>query len=576
MSCAEQLKNNNNDQVSVAKGGADNAPRSASLEATASMQSASKDSNLWLGNKTETNTSALDTQPNHLFHDASVPQGLRDILSGAGSSSSASTDHTMSADTPIKNFVNDAKLFAQDAHAFVGDAQSYLKNYDSMNDTERAFGRVGLMEDKLLLDTDKLILNIDAKELSLTGYGGTEHPATTNGDGHAPTTTNGDGHAPTTTNSDAHAPATTNGDAHAPATTNGDAHAPATTNGDAQAPATTNGDAQAPATTNGDAQAPATTNGDVQTPASTTGDVQTPTTPGKDVSPPTQAGTDQIPTSPKANPLAGAGGAMTVGVDGFVGPDGKPWSMKGLNGGVDDALQHFDGIQQQFPGLTAIRLNVVPNQDSAGKIDEVVKKYTDAGIAVELEDHSGDGRNVDWYSQMAQTYKNNPLVMLETPNEPKGDVANDQIAVINAIRATGYNNPIGLQPIGGYDQSNVDTVLNAVGGPSQIFLTPHIYYSGTDPNGAADYVNSEVSGAKQRGMFASIDEFGPAMDGFTRDPQGGTVDAAVVAASKSGQAGAVYWAMNNGNHDDADSAFADVSGSNLTSEGRLLQQEWLA
>ena len=36
-------------------------------------------------------------------------------------------------------------------------------------------------------------------------------------------------------------------------------------------------------------------------------------------------------------------------------------------------------------------------------------------------------------------------------------------------------------------------------------------------------MQSEISAAKSNGLFASIDEFGNAMDGFTMDPMGNTV-----------------------------------------------------
>jgi hypothetical protein len=252
--------------------------------------------------------------------------------------------------------------------------------------------------------------------------------------------------------------------------------------------------------------------------------------------------------------------------------------MRGLNAGVQDALQGYPGVLSDYPGMTAIRLNVVPNQDSMASIDQVIQEYTSHGIVVEAEDHSGDQGNVDWYQQMAETYKNNPYVMLETPNEPSGDagsVAQNQIAVINAIRDAGFNNPIGIQPAGGYDQSNLPMVTAAVG-TDNMYVTPHIYYSGSDPNGAAQYAQSEVDGAKSNGMFAAIDEFGPAMDGFTRDPQGDTVTQSIIALNQQQGIGAIYWGMDNGNHPDgADSALLNPDGSALTPDGQYLQNNWI-
>ena len=256
--------------------------------------------------------------------------------------------------------------------------------------------------------------------------------------------------------------------------------------------------------------------------------------------------------------------------------------MAGLNAGVTDPLNGFSNVLTDYPNLTAIRLNVDPGQDSMGDIDKVIQEYTKAGIVVEAEDHSGNGDNVAWYTQMAQTYKNNPLVMLETPNEPTGDaqtVANEQIGIIQAIRSTGYNNPIGIQPVGGYDQSNIPLVTAAVGTTNE-YVTPHIYYNGTDPNGAMQYAQSEITGANQQGLYAAIDEFGNALDGVTMDPQGQSVINSITQLNQQGfgpeqNVGAIFWGMDNNNHPDgADSAFLTADGSELTPTGQNLQS-WL-
>jgi hypothetical protein len=261
---------------------------------------------------------------------------------------------------------------------------------------------------------------------------------------------------------------------------------------------------------------------------------------------------------------------------GLVDPNGQAWTMRGLNAGLQDALQGFPSVTSQFPGMTAIRLNTGGN-DSPAAINQVVQEYTSKGIVVEIEDHSGNPNNVAWYQQMATAYKGNPLVMLETPNEPNpSGLAQTQIGLIQAIRATGFANPIGVQPGGGFDQSNIPAVVAALG-TNQLFVTPHIYIGGsTDPNGAANYVQSEISTAKSNGLFASIDEFGNAMDGSTMDPMGNSVITAVTAANQAGQAGAIAWAMDNGNHaNGADSACLNTGCTQLTPMGQTLQS-WLS
>jgi hypothetical protein len=280
--------------------------------------------------------------------------------------------------------------------------------------------------------------------------------------------------------------------------------------------------------------------------------------------------TDSVPATPGMT-----AGDFTVSANGFTDANGQPWNMRGLNAGVQDALQGYPAVLNDFPSMTAIRLNVVPGQDSMADVGRVIDEYTAKGVVVMAEDHSGNGRNTDWYAEMARTYANNPLVMLETPNEPQGDVANDQIAVIQAIRSAGYTKPIGLQPIGGYDQSNIGTVKAATGDEG-LFVTPHIYYNGTDPNGPAQYAANEVQGARDNGMFAAIDEFGDAADGYTHDAYGDQVTQSVIAMNQQQGIGAIYWAMDNWNHPDgADSALLNPDGSELTPSGTYIQQNWL-
>jgi Cellulase (glycosyl hydrolase family 5) len=257
-------------------------------------------------------------------------------------------------------------------------------------------------------------------------------------------------------------------------------------------------------------------------------------------------------------------------------------TLRGVNAGVQDALQGWPQVMQRFPGMTALRLNVDPGKDSSADINTVVTNYTGAGVTVEVEDHSGNPDNVLWYRQMAGMFKGNPLVLLEMPNEPNANnVVSDQVGLIKAIRAAGFTNPIGIQPVGGFDFSNVGAVV-AQTGATGLFVTPHVYYNGTDPNGAVDWVNSAIAQANAIGMPVVIDEFGNAMDGVTQDPQGDAVMLAVLAANEGTnggavRAGAIFWAMDNGNHPDgADSAFLTPDGGQLTSTGTQVIQPWLS
>jgi hypothetical protein len=136
---------------------------------------------------------------------------------------------------------------------------------------------------------------------------------------------------------------------------------------------------------------------------------------------------------------------FTVNVTGFTAPNGQPWNAHGLNVDLGDALQNLKGIVQNYPGMSMARVVANGNTDTLANIDPIVQAYTSKGIVVELEDHadSQNGNNTGWYSMLANAYKNNPYVFLETPNEPSDpNTAQNQINIIKAIRATGFNNPI--------------------------------------------------------------------------------------------------------------------------------------
>jgi hypothetical protein len=293
----------------------------------------------------------------------------------------------------------------------------------------------------------------------------------------------------------------------------------------------------------------------------------------------TTVGWGEVPGNPSlpvvVMPPPAPGTGFHVTTSGFIGPDGKPWVMRGLNGGVNDALQMAGNVFAQFPRMTCWRLNTGGN-DSAADIDRVVKAFNAKNVVVEIEDHSGNANNVAWYQQMATAYKGNPMVFLEMPNEPNGNnLTNIQIGLVKAIRAAGFTNPVALQPVGGYDFSNIGGVLSQID-KTNIFITPHIYYSGGDPNGAQSYLNADISQCLNNGCFPAIDEFGEAMDGWNWDQYGATVTSSIIAANQAGRCGALYWAANNGAHSNgADSAFVKADASQLSPTGAGPLKGWI-
>ena len=273
---------------------------------------------------------------------------------------------------------------------------------------------------------------------------------------------------------------------------------------------------------------------------------------------------------------APAAGALSVTAAGGFKMGSTSWTMRGLNGGVQDCLHMLGNLFTQLPGITCVRLNTGGN-DNPSQIDQVVKTITGRGCVVEIEDHSGNPNNVAWYTQMATAYKGNPLVILEMPNEPNpSNLTAIQIGLVKAIRGAGFTNPVALQPAGGYDFGQIGATLNGIPDKTNIFITPHIYYSGNDPNGASQYVNNDITACRNFGCFPAIDEFGEAMDGWNWDQFGASVVSSTIAANKAGSCGALYWAMNNGLHSNgADSAFIAADASQLSPTGTGLKTNWL-
>jgi len=268
------------------------------------------------------------------------------------------------------------------------------------------------------------------------------------------------------------------------------------------------------------------------------------------------------PGDPSATPPTT--GQFTVAASGFTDPSGVAFHCRGLNGSPQDLIDGFGQVFNQYPHMNIVRMNCNSNQDQQAQIDQVVNQYTPSKCVVVIEDHGGQTRNTAWYQQYATKYKAKPYVFMGTPNEPGGDVTNDQIAVINAIRGAGFNNPVGIQCRGGYDFSSAQGVINSVG-RNQLFMSPHIYYSGSDPNGSQAYIDADIQNCHNLQLWCEFYEYGDGMDGWNRNPYGLQLVRQVIAAQQANRCGAVFWAMDNNNHPDGCcSAFLTRDGSQLT------------
>ena len=132
---------------------------------------------------------------------------------------------------------------------------------------------------------------------------------------------------------------------------------------------------------------------------------------------------------------------------------------------------------------------------------------------------------------MAQTFKSNPLVFLETPNEPhaaKDQTVQNQIAVINAIRASRVHQSD--RPAAVARMGHVQPRRRCGGGRHAQTCSRRR----TSMVATGRKVPSTT--AKSLGMFSVIDEFGDAMDGVHIDAGGAATIAGVIAKNEAGQA----------------------------------------
>ena len=174
---------------------------------------------------------------------------------------------------------------------------------------------------------------------------------------------------------------------------------------------------------------------------------------------------------------------------------------------------------------------------------------------------------IAWYQAMCAAFKGNPLAWMETPNEPGGNVAQDQINIINALRQAGWVNPIGIELTGGYIFDNVAPVMKACPQNNQLFLCPHNY-------GDWWVGNMQVT-AQNTGLYSVVDEFGDATDGVTIDGNGTACVTSIIGTQQAHQCGAAFWSATNGYHD-GDNLFLDGRGNSLTSLAATYLKPWLS
>ncbi len=173
----------------------------------------------------------------------------------------------------------------------------------------------------------------------------------------------------------------------------------------------------------------------------------------------------------------------------------------------------------KFHGLNLIRVNIFDADVSPQTIAELqayIATTTPLGIILLLEYHEYPGiatgdtlsKVADMYRQLAAAAKGNGYVWFATQNEPStggsvSDINNEIHTIYNAVRSTGNNTVILVNPYGGYNPQGTD-----LSGMANIGWDLH-YYAWLPNSGTP--LASEVAQAKAVANIPPvIGEYGPA------------------------------------------------------------------
>jgi hypothetical protein len=259
--------------------------------------------------------------------------------------------------------------------------------------------------------------------------------------------------------------------------------------------------------------------------------------------------------------------SFTVSNGKIIGPNGQPFIAKGINL-FDTQIGSPSSVLNWFPGINMVRLAVSDlSSGTAASLQPFITQMNNAGIVVEIEDHSiGGGNNnvltgsalsneLSWYSAMASAFKSNPYVWFGTMNEPNniGDetlVSSQEQSIYNAIRGAGDNNPIMLEQIGGFTDSGL--AASAYAQMHNVIWDTHFY--GWVPNYSTDQTTVNNAAAAQVANAQSIQsadgvvpvifgEYGPSSNGTSNDADWQQV---LSAAQQTPSSGTLAWALGAG------------------------------
>lgn len=305
-----------------------------------------------------------------------------------------------------------------------------------------------------------------------------------------------------------------------------------------------------------------------------------------------------IPSGKCPGASSGGTGAFRVAGGQIIGPDGKPFIARGINI-LQGSQPSLAEVQAVFPGVNFVRFAIY-DYASPGSLASYVRQFTEAGVVVELEDHSSsDGQNrggstgqvftgqrlaqeLSWYGSVASAFAGDPRVWFGTDNEPPekpsaAALSTWQLQTYQAIRSTGNDSPIMVE-------MNCDTTACGAGytpaayaGMTNIIWDMHFYnwltgYS-TDQATiaatiAANIARTQAITSADGTVPVLIGEYGNSTTGEDIDPGADQIVAAVIDGGSKGKFGSAAWAWGSGNPGDG---LTDGNGAASAPYGQQVQ-----
>lgn len=279
------------------------------------------------------------------------------------------------------------------------------------------------------------------------------------------------------------------------------------------------------------------------------------------------------------NSPASAGGFGTIGGQ-FYDPSGQPWIANGVNVPDFNMGSAENSLLTLLPNTNFIRLNIYSYADPS-TYQSFINWATSRGIVVEIDDHTNFPSNAfsgsqlaaetQFFSAVASAFKTNPYVWFETQNEPQaGDITTEEVAVYNAVRNAGNNNPIGMQLWGGGNAGFLGMMnTGAYTSMTNVYITPHFYAGGMSGSTLSSFLQNEIASAQQIKTADGtppvlIDEYGDSMDGMHVDANG---PAAIALVNQSGY-GRAAWTFSDLGGNGADTV--TNGGQSLTTMGQQI------